>query len=238
MSRADWVAQFGDTAPAFMGDVMIAAKDAARRCRVDLPWQDRIDGAAKAITAYLLADFEQEAKYWQRLDERGYGYVKGQIRDLIRSGFEGRPGHGDEWREHRRMILGIVARNYLVDYAWSDRQRHPSLDEDNNETEQPRGKTTWLRGDHIIGTREDLHREWERARRIVESMTGPYDDILRAIMETDNDGGSTGTGFKAAAAEQLGASVTTFKRHYPEGERLFRFEWSLSEMSSSDDRIP
>jgi hypothetical protein len=216
--------QFGNVAPAFMVDWMTAAKDAARRSNAALSWTDKVDGAIVAIGAYLLADFDAEGKYWQRLDERGCGYVK-ELRDLIMSQHEGRPGEGEVWRETRRRALVIVADNYLADHAWRRRATPPDLD-GTPDPERPRGRTTWKRGDRIIGTRRDLIREWEKTDTIVEDMDSPYREVFRALMETDNLGGTTGMGFKKPAAERMGASEGTYRRAFEKGKERLLQEWS------------
>jgi len=233
---ADWVEQFGDVAPAFMVDWMTAAKDAARRSSAALSWGDKVDGAIVAIAAYLLADFDAETKYWYRLDDAGHGYIK-ELRDLIRAGHDGRPGEEDVWRETRRRVFSIVADAYLHDYA-PKRERYPSINDPKKidpELLRPRGRTVWKRGSHIIGTREDLVREWRRAKMIADDLDAPYDDVFRALMESDNLGGSTGTGFKESAARSMGAAPSTYRRAFDKGKERFLFEWSLSRIVDDDE---
>jgi hypothetical protein len=232
-TRADWLEQFGDLLSPFRQDLEMAASEVARRSSIDMEHTDKVHAGLRAIVPYLVPGIEDEETHWRRLREREHGYLLGQVRDLIAGGYEGEPGREDGWRKLRRLVLRTVMADYLARYAFPDRAEHLSLDDERLDPEQlrPRGKTVWLRGGNTIGNRDDLERQWQKAREIVESM----DDgrTLRAIMETDSDGSSTGLGFKEPAAELLGAAPSTFRRAFRKDEKLFLIQWSVTELSEA-----
>jgi hypothetical protein len=58
--------------------------------------------------------------------------------------------------------------------------------------------------------------------------TSRQNDGALAIMETENDGSSTGLGFKEPAVETLGVAPSTFRKRFKRGEQLFLVNWSVT----------
>jgi hypothetical protein len=183
-THADWLEQFGDMLSPLRQDIETAATDVARRSSIALDHTDKVHAGLRAIVPYMIPGLEDEETHWRRLREREHGHLLGQVRDLIAGGYEGEPGREDGWRKLRRLVLRTVMADYLSRYCYPERIDHLSLDDERLDADQlrPRGKTAWLRGNQIIGGRDDVERQWQRARGIVESMDGVPGETLRAIM--------------------------------------------------------